>query len=262
MKFVQNVWKIITLGVLVILCSFLFCSCAKSIENVSLNKDYISIEHGQSFSLTATVLPEEAENKDIEWIISDPNVISIVSSNLLTKEFKADNVGETKIIARSHNGKTFTCNVVVNENAEDIAERERRAEEERIEKERKEEEERIKKEQQEQEEKKGYDTGITFQQLSRNPEEYKYKKVKFTGKVVQVLEGSNEINLRINVTQGIYGMWDDTILVYYNPSIVSSRVLEDDIITIYGMSMGLHTYKSTTGQSITIPLISVSKIEQ
>ena len=76
------------------------------------------------------------------------------------------------------------------------------------------------------------------------------------------MEGDTEINLRINVTQGSYGIWDDTILTYYDPKIVSSRVLEDDIITIYGVSQGLYTYESTMGQKITIPLIKIDKIEQ
>ena len=107
-------------------------------------------------------------------------------------------------------------------------------------------------------EKEGYNTGITYNQLSRTPDTYKNEKVKFYGKVLQVIEANDETQLRI-ATNGSY---DDVILVVYSSSIVSSRVLVDDYITIYGYSMGLHTYKSTLGGDITIPLILVVKIDQ
>lgn len=35
------------------------------------------------------------------------------------------------------------------------------------------------------------------------------------------------------------------------------RILEDDIITIFGVSSGLITYTSTLGGNITIPAVSV-----
>ena len=44
--------------------------------------------------------------------------------------------------------------------------------------------------------------------------------------------------------------------------IVSSRVLEDDYITIYGTSVGTITYQSTMGGNITIPAAIVDKIDQ
>src|SRR3954469_7917883 len=37
--------------------------------------------------------------------------------------------------------------------------------------------------------KKGYDTGITYDQLARTPDDFIGQKVKFRGKVVQVIEG-------------------------------------------------------------------------
>lgn len=106
------------------------------------------------------------------------------------------------------------------------------------------------------EERKGYETGITYNQLARTPDDYEWKKVKFTGRVLQVLEG-DEVNLRIAVN----GNSDTVILVYYRPSITEVRVLERDNITIYGVFQGLHTYKSVMGASITIPLIRVDKLE-
>ena len=112
------------------------------------------------------------------------------------------------------------------------------------------------------EEKKGYDTGITYDQLVRTPDEYIGKKVKFEGTVLQVIEGDNEVNLRVVVAgDSIFYDYEDIILVYYSPPIVSSRVLEDDRITFYGTSEGLYTYASTLGENKTVPLVSVDQID-
>ena len=108
------------------------------------------------------------------------------------------------------------------------------------------------------EEKKGYNTGITYNQLARTPDDYKGQKVKFKGKVVQVIEGDDEIQIRLATKDG----YDIVLYCAYDPSIVTSRVLEDDKITIYGTSLGLISYQSTMGGQITIPAVWVDKIDQ
>lgn len=110
----------------------------------------------------------------------------------------------------------------------------------------------------EKEEKAGYDTGITYKQLARTPDDYKDKKVKFSGKVLQVMEGDGYIHLRFAVDSD----YDSVLYVEYDKSIVSSRILEDDYITIYGTSFGLYSYQSTMGGTITIPSVLVDKIDQ
>ena len=132
-------------------------------------------------------------------------------------------------------------------------EEKRKAEEEEA-KRKEEEEQRAK----EEEEKKGYDTGITYSQLARNPDDYMYKKVKFKGKVIQVMEGDGETQIRLAVN----GSYDNIIYGVYESDIVDSRVLEDDYITIYGNSAGLITYTSTMGGKITIPSVVITKISQ
>lgn len=107
------------------------------------------------------------------------------------------------------------------------------------------------------EEKAGYDTGITYDQLARRPDDYEGEKVKFTGKVIQVLEGDAINNIRFAVNSN----YDTLLLCKYNKNIVESRVLEDDVITIYGTSGGLFTYESVAGTSITLPLVYIEKIE-
>lgn len=101
---------------------------------------------------------------------------------------------------------------------------------------------------------KGYETGITYNQLARTPNDYIGKKVKFKGKVVQVLEGTTETQIRLAVN-GDY----DSILYCSVPKAktANTRILENDYITVMGISMGLLSYKSTMGGTITIPSVSV-----
>lgn len=107
-------------------------------------------------------------------------------------------------------------------------------------------------------EKQGYNTGITYDQLARTPDKYKDEKVKFYGKVIQVVEDESMVTLRMAINSD----YDKVILLAYSPDIVSSRVLENDNITIYGVSNGVYTYQSTMGGNITVPLVVVDKIEQ
>lgn len=109
----------------------------------------------------------------------------------------------------------------------------------------------------EEEEKKGYDTGIGYKDLARNPENYVGKKIKFQGKVAQVLEGDGEVQIRLAVNGG----YDNIIYCVYDSSIVLSRVLEGDYITVMGVSTDLLTYTTAIGTEITIPSMLVEKID-
>lgn len=114
------------------------------------------------------------------------------------------------------------------------------------------------KESREAEEALGYETGITYEQLARTPDDFKDKKIKFTGKVVQIVEGDKNINARIAVNS------DYNMILYciWNKGITSSRILEEDIVTICGVSQGLYSYESTLGAQITIPLAKIDKVER
>ena len=105
--------------------------------------------------------------------------------------------------------------------------------------------------------KASYDTGITYDQLARTPDDYENKKVKFSGEVIQVMESDGETQLRIAVD----GNYDNVIYVGYNSKITNTRILENDYVTFRGISRGLITYQSTLGGEITIPLVYVQQIE-
>lgn len=109
------------------------------------------------------------------------------------------------------------------------------------------------------EEAKGYDTGTTFDQLARTPDDYTYTKVKFSGKVVQVMEGDGTTQIRFAVNDN----YDTIIYAEISSDLTdNNRVLEDDYVTLSGISMGLLTYDSTMGGEITIPSIVVDKIDR
>lgn len=110
------------------------------------------------------------------------------------------------------------------------------------------------------EEARGYETGITYENLARTPDEFKGKKVKFYGKVVQVANSSSGSSVTIRFA--VDGDYDHMILGNYDKSIVKSRILEDDFITIYGTSEGEYTYESVLGSSITLPSVDIAKIDQ
>ena len=126
------------------------------------------------------------------------------------------------------------------------------------------------------EEKKGYDTGITFFQLERMPDDFKGQKVKFYGRVLQVLEGKNEVDIRLATKKFSLGSSyssgsssldnlsyiEDILYGYYDPKTPNYRVLEGDMITIYGSAKGLYTYTSTENKEITLPLVEITKIDQ
>ncbi|MBR3849314.1 MAG: toxin regulator [Oscillospiraceae bacterium] len=124
-------------------------------------------------------------------------------------------------------------------------EAERKAQEEAAERERK--------------ETQGYESGITYDDLARNPDKYKDEKVKFTGKVLQVSELDTEIQIRLG-TSG-YGYYDNVIYIYFDRSLISARILEDDMITVYETAKGLHTYETVMRASVTLPLVKVDKID-
>ena len=101
----------------------------------------------------------------------------------------------------------------------------------------------------------------TYNEVARNPDNYIGKKAKFTGEVIQAMPDGDSYTLRVNVTKGRY-VWDDTVLVSYTKQDSSeSNILEDDIVTMYGVLMGDYTYTSVMGASITVPSFSAEYID-
>lgn len=110
-------------------------------------------------------------------------------------------------------------------------------------------------------------TKIDYESLARNPNLYIGQNFVLTGEVIQVMEDNNELTLRVNITENRYEYsnevyYSDTILVGYTYSNnMESRVLEGDIITLYGEYLGTYTYESVVGASITVPSVYAMYID-
>lgn len=178
------------------------------------------------------------------------------------------NQNECYVFSFNQKGKLNDKNIKLTENiienaeivTETEEEKQARLQKEAEEKARKEKEEKERKAKAKQEEKnfKAKCKTYTYQQIARNPEKFKGTNVKLTGEVVQALYSDDSVDLRVNITkEGTYSTWyTDTIYVVYYPEAGEDKILEDDIITIYGTSMGDYTYTSTLGSPVTLPLIS------
>lgn len=102
---------------------------------------------------------------------------------------------------------------------------------------------------------------ISYDKLARNPDSYKGDYFEFTGEVIQVIQSGRHVELRVNVTrEDLYGttIYSDTIYVETKLLEDGDRILEGDIITLYGVCDGLYTYTTIFGSSMSIPKIDAA----
>ena len=100
----------------------------------------------------------------------------------------------------------------------------------------------------------------SYEDVARYPDDWDGYEVRFTGEVIQVLQDGDEYTLRVNVTRGDY-FWSDTIMVYYVAPSGAARILEDDVVTLYGIMHGMYSYESVMGATITVPLMEALYVE-
>lgn len=108
---------------------------------------------------------------------------------------------------------------------------------------------------------------IPYDDLFRYNEQHVGKTVRYVGEVLQVQEKECLIFcdeddtgyiLRVAVTKGSLGFWDDPIWVEYDGA---QRFLEDDIVTVWGVVTGLQKYTAVLGNQVTIPSIAAIDIQ-
>ena len=104
-------------------------------------------------------------------------------------------------------------------------------------------------------------TAYSYDELARDPNKYLLMHGKYTGKIIQVMEDGNEYQLRVNITKTRYS-YTDTICVTYTRKDGESRLLEDDIVTIYGTNFSTVSYTSVLGAKITLPYVVASYIDR
>ena len=80
------------------------------VTGVSLDRSSAEIIKGESITLTATVSPSNATDKNVIWTSSDPSVATVSQSGVIT----AVKAGSTTVVATtSDGGKTAACEIVV-----------------------------------------------------------------------------------------------------------------------------------------------------
>ena len=174
--------------------------------------------------------------------------------------------GSENTTTQTSNNNVSSNNIVEQETEEEKQARLQREAEEKAQKEaeakaeaeKKAEEER-KRQKQEEQNFKNSCSNYTYKEIARNPSNYNGKNVRFTGEVIQVSEDywGDGVTIRLNVTKDKYGYYDDTIYCTYTYSSGESKILEDDIITIYGTCKGDTSYTSVLGSTITLPKVEI-----
>jgi hypothetical protein len=102
---------------------------------------------------------------------------------------------------------------------------------------------------------------VTYEDLARNESDWTGENVCVYGQVIQVTEDAENTMYRVSISPTDYGGWDDPVIVLIDNADLEDRVLEDDIVTVYGVSTGLYTYTTVLGASQTVPSILASYID-
>lgn len=100
----------------------------------------------------------------------------------------------------------------------------------------------------------------TYDEIARDPDSVMGDNAMFTGQVVQVMEDDRDVQLRVDITKTSYG-YTDTIYVTYTRGIGESRILEGDIVTMWGCLDGTITYTAVLGNQVTIPYMQALYLE-
>lgn len=99
---------------------------------------------------------------------------------------------------------------------------------------------------------------IPFAQLKKNADAHKGEYVKYTGEIVQIIEGDNIANIRLSVTKESYGYsFSDIVYIEYHSN---TEFIDGDIVTIYGEVYGNYSYKSQIGAQISLPGILADEV--
>lgn len=91
-----------------------------------------------------------------------------------------------------------------------------------------------------------------YKTVARSPDDYVGEYFKISGKVIQVLEDSDTITLRVNQDSDYKQTW---IVAGKLPS--SNRILDGDTVTVYGTYYGTYTYETVLGGKNTLPALTM-----
>lgn len=105
-----------------------------------------------------------------------------------------------------------------------------------------------------------------YKDLLRNDADYVGKKIKVKGQVVQVVnesdDGSTQSEYRVATQEDEFldGYLGDDIILYFTRG-DAPKMLEDDIVTIYGEYSGSESYTTILGAEVTVPVITGAYVD-
>ncbi len=137
-------------------------------------------------------------------------------------------------------------------------EEQRIAEAQKVEEQRLAEEQRVAQEKADKEaEAKKYYTGITYENLARNPTENIGKLVRFKGKIIQIIKATGSVQYRMAIDNN----YDKVVLITVdNSKLQDGNLLEDDRVTIEGTFLMEMEYETVRGDKRNIPAIIVENL--
>ncbi len=102
---------------------------------------------------------------------------------------------------------------------------------------------------------------VDYKEVERNPDLYDGQAIVIVGDVIEVQEteswGTKYSVMRIEENYDLDRVW----YVEYSPKKGESRILEGDLVRVYGECKGVYTYNAILGNSITIPAIDAQYID-
>lgn len=221
-------------------------------ENVSLLLDQETIVKDGKFTVTEVPLTyQEFPQENIPYALS----LDIETGNEVNEGKKEiENLYMNTTLSEYDDHNTVSLDeadsVVIKEGYTPEEVKRITAERERLEKE---------KEAQELKAKKDSAKTVRYGELKKNPNAFADEYVKFQGEILQIMEDGTQADIRLAVTKDSYGYdFNDVVYVTYQGT---TTFIEEDVITIYGTVQGSHTYESTAGHTITIPLIEANIME-
>ena len=80
-----------------------------AVESIAISSTELTLTEGDNATLTATIAPTDATDKNVTWASSDETVATVSAEGVVT----AVKAGKATITVTSSNGKTATCEVTV-----------------------------------------------------------------------------------------------------------------------------------------------------
>ncbi|GEM_PF-3694223 len=104
-----------------------------------------------------------------------------------------------------------------------------------------------------------YKDDITYDMLARYPDKYEGTVLKTTGKIFQVISEDYVDENGLTYSEYLFYMNNDAnqniYVLLQKDNSMTGRLLENDVVTFYGVSYGTVSYDTVRGNSVTVPLL-------